>query len=58
MINWFDTFMFLLLIFLFCIGIILLVLLFDFVVKKISSSYTKVDNKKDDNSTKQNRSKN
>ena len=58
MINWFDVFMFLLFLVLFCVSIILLVLLFDFVAKKISNSHENVDNKKDNTSTEQNRSKN
>lgn len=57
-INWFDAFMFLLLIFFFGICIILLVLLFDFVVKKISTPQEKIDNKKDNTSTEQNSNKN
>ena len=58
MINWFDMLMFLLLIFAFCVGIILLILLFDFVVKKITKSEQKTDVKKDNTSTKQNCDKN
>ena len=58
MINWFDVFMFLLFLVLFCVSIMLLVLLFDFVAKKISNSHEKVDNKKDNTSAKQNSNKN
>ena len=58
LINWFDVFMFLLVIFAFCVGTLLLVLLVDFVAKKIYKSTNESDSKKDDADTKQNNSKN
>lgn len=50
--------MFLLVIFAFCVGTLLLVLLVDFVAKKIYKSTNESDSKKDDADTKQNNSKN